>query len=125
MPCKVSFAETNLHIAPGWKVQPRGIGLDHAYALDRIGRCERGSQLIELAQIGPKPNENPALPVEFAGDQLAGDREVQPIRTRERLRAAERIGPSLAKRHRVCEHLAVTSDLHQRGADRAQPREGL
>ena len=80
--------------------------------------------MIELAQIGTEPNENPALPVEFAGDQLACDRQVQAVRNCERLGTADRVAV-VAERQRVCEHLAVAADLYQRGADRAQPCERL
>jgi hypothetical protein len=60
------------------------------------------------------------LAVELAGDQLACDRQVQAVRDREGLGSADRM-PVVAGRHGVCEHLTVSADLDERGADRAQP----
>ncbi len=79
--------------------------------LDRIGGCEGGSQLVELAQIGTEPKENTALAVQLVGDQLARDREVQAVRNREGLRTSDRMAVA-AERHAVREHLAIASDLH-------------
>jgi hypothetical protein len=73
---EIALTEANAHVSPGRKIQRRGIGFDHAHGFDRIGRCDRGSQFVELAQIVTKPNENPALPVELSRDQLARDRKV-------------------------------------------------
>jgi hypothetical protein len=120
--CQIALAEPNPHITPGWKVQRRGIRLDHAHPLEGISLFDLGPHLVELAQIGAKPNENPALPVELADDQVARDREVQAARNGESLRAADRMAV-VAERRGVCEHLAVAAGLDERGAYRTQPRE--
>ena len=64
------------------------------------------------------------MTVELIGDQLARDRQVQTVCHSERLRAADRMAV-VAERHGMCEHLAIAADLYQRGANPAQPSQGV
>ena len=101
------------------KIQRSGICLDHADILDGIRRTERVLQQIELAKfVRANPNQIPTLPVQFVRDQVTCDRQIQAVRDRERLSAADGVS-MIAERNRVRQNLAIPPDLHQRGADGA------